>query len=98
MSQEEVLEAWCAELLEHLEISGTPIDIDAVLALAGKAAHTVIRPAAPLTTFIAGYAAGLAAGSGQAGDSVSLNSAMAVASRVLTSKVSAGKAAPAPDA
>nr|WP_237280269.1 DUF6457 domain-containing protein [Subtercola vilae] len=35
--------------------------IDAILALAGTAAHAVVRPAAPLTTFVAGYAAGLAA-------------------------------------
>jgi len=53
-----------------------------VLALAGVAAHSVVRPAAPLTTFIAGFAAGLASGSGQATDSVSMESAMAVARRL----------------
>jgi hypothetical protein len=40
-----------------------PADRDAILGLAGKAAHTIVRPAAPLTTFLAGYAAGLAGGS-----------------------------------
>ena len=93
MNQAEVLEAWCAELLAQLEIADTPVDIDAVLALAGKAAHTVVRPAAPLTTFIAGYAAGLAAGSGQATDAVSLSSAIAAANRIVARKVAA-----APDA
>lgn len=90
MSHEEVLEPWCAELLAQLEISGTPIDIDAVLALAGKAAHTVVRPAAPLTTFIAGYAAGLAAGSGQATDAVALSSAISAANRIVARKADAG--------
>ena len=36
---------------------------DTILGLAGEAAHGVERPAAPITTFLAGYAAGLAGGS-----------------------------------
>jgi hypothetical protein len=36
--------------------------IDDVLALARDAAHAVERPAAPLTTFLVGYAAGLRGG------------------------------------
>lgn len=86
MSQQEVLEAWCAELLTQLEIPGTPVDIDAVLDLAGKAAHTVVRPAALLTTFIAGFAAGLAAGTGQATDEVSISSAISAANRIVARK------------
>jgi len=39
-------------------IQGTPIDVDAILDLARDAAHGVERPAAPVTTFILGYAAG----------------------------------------
>jgi hypothetical protein len=35
-----------------------PVDVDAVLDLARAAAHGVARPAAPLTTFLAGYALG----------------------------------------
>ena len=79
MNQEELLEIWCAELLAKLEIDGTPVDINAVLALAGKAAHTVVRPAAPLTTFVAGYAAGLAVASGQASEAVALGAAISAA-------------------
>lgn len=79
MNQDELLEAWCAELLARFEIIGTPIEVNAILSLAGKAAHTVVRPAAPLTTFIAGYAAGLAAGSGQASDAVAIRSAILAA-------------------
>lgn len=78
-SQQERLEAWSSRLLKALELEGTPVDIAAVLDLAAAAAHSVVRPAAPLTTFIAGYAAGLAAGSGQAGDGVAMRSAMGVA-------------------
>src|SRR4051812_13246136 len=38
------------------------VDVDAVLALARDAAHAVARPAAPVTAFLVGYAAGLAGG------------------------------------
>ena len=78
-SQQEQLEAWSGRLLQALELEGTPVDVSAVLDLAAAAAHSVVRPAAPLTTFIVGYAAGLAAGSGQADDAVAMRSAMAVA-------------------
>ncbi|HEU0205091.1 MAG TPA: DUF6457 domain-containing protein [Pseudolysinimonas sp.] len=40
-------------------------DVDAILALAGVAAHTVVRAAAPLTTFLVGYAAGMNAHDGR---------------------------------
>lgn len=56
-----VLEQWAASVVEALGIQGLDVDIDAVLGLAGRAAHTVLRPAAPLTTFLVGYAAGRAA-------------------------------------
>ncbi|WAP51581.1 DUF6457 domain-containing protein [Arthrobacter sp. ATA002] len=80
-SQEEQLEAWCGRLLTALELEGTAVDVGAVLKLASDAAHSVVRPAAPLTTFVAGFAAGLAAGSGQADDAVAMGAAMRVASR-----------------
>ena len=80
-SQEEQLEAWCGRLLTALELEGTAVDVSAVLQLASDAAHSVIRPAAPLTTYVAGFAAGLAAGSGQADDAVAMGAAMRVASR-----------------
>ena len=81
-SQDETLEDWCRALLQALELEDVEIDVNEVLALAGVAAHSVVRPAAPLTTFIAGFAAGLASGSGQATDSVSMEAAMAVARRL----------------
>ena len=63
---DQALETWWRTLSAALGLDDVPADRDAILALAGDAAHTVVRPAAPLTTFLAGYAAGLAGGS--AGD------------------------------
>ncbi|WP_171046783.1 DUF6457 domain-containing protein [Pseudarthrobacter sp. NamE5] len=78
-SQDETLDEWCRSLLQAYELEDVQVDVNAVLALAGVAAHSVVRPAAPLTTFIAGYAAGLASGSGQATNTASMASALAVA-------------------
>jgi len=58
------LEAWVAELTAELgipELAG--LDLATVLDLARDAAHSVARPAAPLTTFLVGYAAARAGGS-----------------------------------
>ncbi|WDF33851.1 DUF6457 domain-containing protein [Arthrobacter agilis] len=77
--RQKLLHDWTEKLLAAFEIDGTRVDIDAVLDLAGKAAHGVVRPAAPLTTFVVGYAAGLAVGSGQAEERVAMDSAMSVA-------------------
>lgn len=77
--RQKLLHDWTEKLLAAFEIEETKVNIDAVLALAGKAAHGVVRPAAPLTTFVVGYAAGLAVGSGQAEEQVAMRSAMAVA-------------------
>lgn len=56
---------WTAMLSAALGVGREVIDIAQVLAVAGEAAHAVVRPAAPLTTFIVGYAAGLSAGRGK---------------------------------
>lgn len=81
-SQEETLEEWCRTLLQAFELEGVEVDINEVLAVAGVAAHSVVRPAAPLTTFIAGYAAGMARGIGQASDDASMNAALALARKI----------------
>jgi hypothetical protein len=59
------LERWWAALTEALGLEDVPAGRDAILGLAGKAAHTVVRPAAPITTFLVGYAAGRAGGSAE---------------------------------
>jgi hypothetical protein len=60
---EVALAAWWATLCEALGLDDVPPVRDAILGLAGVAAHNVVRPAAPVTTFLAGYAAGLRGGS-----------------------------------
>lgn len=80
-SQEETLEEWCRSLLQAYELEDVQVDINAILGLAGVAAHSVVRPAAPLTTFIAGLAAGLATGAGRV-DAAAMESALSVAGKL----------------
>ena len=76
--EDELLKQWSARLVEALAVDGFEVDLKSVLGLAGRAAHSVIRPAAPLTTFVVGYAAGLAVGAGQATSQDAVKSAMDV--------------------
>jgi hypothetical protein len=83
-SQDETLEEWCRSLLQAYELEDVQVDVNAILALAGVAAHSVVRPAAPLTTFIAGYAAGLASASGRSTEAASMEGALALARSLAT--------------
>ncbi len=56
------LQDWVDTLADALGVE-TDADITALLDLARDAAHNVDRPAAPLTTFLVGYAAALRGGS-----------------------------------
>lgn len=58
---DDVLKEWTAAVQADLGID-LEVDRTLLLALAGDAAHGVARPAAPLTTFLVGYAAGRAGG------------------------------------
>ncbi len=51
------LHDWIDELCDALEI-GTEVDEGLILDLARVAAHNVERPAAPISTYLLGYAAG----------------------------------------
>lgn len=51
------LAAWVEVASNDLNLTDTEVDIDAVLGLARDAAHHVERPAAPLSTYLLGYAA-----------------------------------------
>jgi hypothetical protein len=55
------LDDWVAEVERALELPGG-LDRDLVLDIARDVAHGVARPAAPLTTFLVGLAAGRAGG------------------------------------
>lgn len=56
---ESVLTTWAHGLAADLGIEQV-LDVDTVLDLAADAAHGVMRPAAPLTTFLVGVAIGRA--------------------------------------
>jgi Domain of unknown function (DUF6457) len=51
-----VLDNWTTALLAELGVD-LDVDVKPLLDVARDAAHSVARPAAPLTTFIVGYAA-----------------------------------------
>lgn len=61
MTDGPTLDSWLHELCEAL---GVPAHLaehrDLILDVARDAAHAIARPAAPLTTFLVGYAAGRA--------------------------------------
>jgi hypothetical protein len=52
------LHDWIDELCDVLDIDAE-VDEGLVLDLARSAAHNVVRPAAPISTYLLGYAAGL---------------------------------------
>jgi len=55
---------WVAVLRERYGLAAEQLPADAVLRLAGVAAHAVARPAAPITAFVAGLVAGTRGGTG----------------------------------
>lgn len=57
------LERWATDLAAALELDPAIVDITLILDLARDAAHGVARPAAPITTFLVGYAFALRGGS-----------------------------------
>jgi hypothetical protein len=57
-----MLDDWIAALCRELDLDVT-VDETLLLDVARDAAHNVARPAAPLTTFLVGLAAGRAGGS-----------------------------------
>lgn len=52
------LDGWTAQVREALDLPADAGDRDLVLELARDTAHGVARPAAPLTTYLAGLAVG----------------------------------------
>jgi hypothetical protein len=56
-----LLEDWVAALATELDLD-VDVDVKLLLEVARDAAHHVDRPAAPLTTFLVGYAAGRRSG------------------------------------
>lgn len=54
----DALDDWLAELATALGVDVGALDRDLLLDVARDAAHGIARPAAPLTTFLVGLAAG----------------------------------------
>jgi hypothetical protein len=73
----DLLDDWIADLATALDIDPADVDRDLLLAVARDAAHGVARPAAPLTTFLVGYAAGRSGGS-----TTAMREAAAIATRL----------------
>jgi hypothetical protein len=71
------LDAWVAELAVALGLDPAAVDRTLLLDVARDAAHGVARPAAPLTTFLVGLAAGRAGGGADA-----VQAAAAIAQRL----------------
>ena len=61
---EQNLAQWTRRLSQALQILDLEVDHNLVLDVADLAAHAAGPMAAPITTFVVGYAAGLAAASG----------------------------------
>lgn len=59
------LHRWVVAATRRLGVDPDAVDVDVLLDLAREVAHTVARPAVPLTTFLAGYA--VARGGGDRG-------------------------------
>lgn len=62
------MQTWLNALCEELEVPVDDVDVNAILDLAADAAHNVERTAAPVTTYVVGYAAALRGGGGHAVD------------------------------
>lgn len=52
------LDEWITKVCSELGLSADAADTRLLLDVAGDAAHAVVRPAAPLTTFLIGVAVG----------------------------------------
>ncbi|MET0989039.1 MAG: DUF6457 domain-containing protein [Glaciihabitans sp.] len=63
-SEERALEEWSQRLTQALQILDLRIDHARLLELADKSTRTVGPTAGPISTFLVGYAAGLASTSG----------------------------------
>lgn len=77
--QARTLAAWAHRLIDELDLDGIDVDVDGVLRLAGVVAHSIVRPAAPLTTFIVGFAAGRASAEGRLTAEAAISAASATA-------------------
>jgi hypothetical protein len=81
-NEAQVLDQWTHRLAQALQILDLDVDQEVLLNLARKSADSVIHAAAPVTTFLVGYAAGREAGLGSADSKASSAAAIARAAEV----------------
>lgn len=81
-NEAQVLDQWTQRLAQALQILDLDVDQDVLLDLARKSADSVIHAAAPVTTFLVGYAAGREAGQGGEGSRAASGAAIARAADV----------------
>ncbi len=79
------LEGWISELAAALGVDPEAVDRDLLLDVARDTAHAVARPAAPLTTFLVGLAAGQ-----RGGDADAMRAAAQVAARLAREREAPG--------
>ncbi len=72
------LDEWVRELADALGVDAAATDVPLLLDVARDAAHGIARPAAPLTTFLVGLAAGQRGGGADA-----VTSAAGIAQRLV---------------
>ncbi|HEY2983089.1 MAG TPA: DUF6457 domain-containing protein [Jatrophihabitantaceae bacterium] len=72
------LDEWVRDLSDALGVDAAATDVPLLLDVARDAAHGIARPAAPLTTFLVGLAAGQRGGGAEA-----VASAAAIAQRLV---------------
>lgn len=96
-NEAQVLDQWTHRLAQALQILDLEVDQELLLELARKSADSVIHAAAPVTSFLVGYAAGLEAGPGgpasKASSADAIARAAAVASRLCEDGHDGGPAA-----
>jgi hypothetical protein len=83
-----VLEDWTNELAAALGLDPAAVPRDLLLDVARDAAHHVARPAAPLTTFLIGLAAGR-----DGADAEAVRSAAEIATRLAEARAASGDGA-----
>lgn len=83
MSYPRELNQWAQDLLRRLEIGDTEVNIDRVLDMSAAVAHGIVRPAAPVTSYILGYVVGIAEATGQAPYQIAFDSGLKVIDRAL---------------
>lgn len=65
MATDDVLTEWTEHLATRFGLDPRLVPVEEVLDMAADVAHGVVRPAAPLSAFIAGLAAGRSGGTPQ---------------------------------